>query len=247
MSDTTRDPIIAARNPLPWPSWQRSEDYYLEGALVWLDIDTRLRELSGESRSLDDFARTFFSAPSACVETSTYDFDDVVQCLMQLAPFDWRSFLNEKVERRSEAAPLDGIVRGGYRLVYRDEPSSYSASLESASGTVDLGFSLGIKVKEGSISEVIWESPAFHAGLAPGTKIIRVNETEYSAAELKDAVARTAGGIPVTAEVESGKTRRTVTIDYSGGHRFPHLERVIGTRPRLDEILTPAQSAAKPT
>jgi predicted metalloprotease with PDZ domain len=62
MSDTTHDPIIAARSPLPWASWQRSEDYYSEGQLVWLEIDTLLRELSDETRSLDDFATAFFSA-----------------------------------------------------------------------------------------------------------------------------------------------------------------------------------------
>ncbi|MET0283976.1 MAG: peptidase M61, partial [Polyangiales bacterium] len=62
MSDTTRDPIIASRRPLPWVSWQRSEDYYSEGQLVWLDVDTRIRELSGDTRSLDDFARAFFGA-----------------------------------------------------------------------------------------------------------------------------------------------------------------------------------------
>jgi predicted metalloprotease with PDZ domain len=241
MCDTTRDPIIAARNPLPWPSWQRSEDYYLEGALIWLDVDTRLRELTGETRSLDDFARSFFSAPSAGVETSTYDFDDVVNCLEELAPFDWRGLLNERLLGREEKAPLDGIVRGGYRLVYREKPSSYSASLEAASGSIDLGFSLGLKVStKGAISEVIWEGPAYQAGLTSGPRIVRVNEGEFSADALKHAVAASAGGPPVALEIESGKTRRTVEIDYAGGLRFPHLAPIAGARPRLDEILAPA-------
>lgn len=57
--DTTRGPIIAARGPLPWPSWQRSEDYYAEGALLWLDVDTRLREpvIRAERAARDDASR----------------------------------------------------------------------------------------------------------------------------------------------------------------------------------------------
>jgi predicted metalloprotease with PDZ domain len=60
LEDTTEQPIITARRPLSWLSWQRTEDYYTEGELLWLDIDTRIRELTRDKRSLDDFARAFF-------------------------------------------------------------------------------------------------------------------------------------------------------------------------------------------
>ena len=60
LQDTTNDPITAMRRPLPWRSWERSEDYYSEGQLMWLDADTLIREKSGGKRSLDDFARTLF-------------------------------------------------------------------------------------------------------------------------------------------------------------------------------------------
>lgn len=43
LSDTTYDPIIGRNAPLPWPNWQRGGDYYPEGPLLWLDIDTRIR------------------------------------------------------------------------------------------------------------------------------------------------------------------------------------------------------------
>ena len=45
--DTTNDPIIAGRTPIPWRSQQRSEDYYSEGQLIWLDVDRMLRQMSG--------------------------------------------------------------------------------------------------------------------------------------------------------------------------------------------------------
>lgn len=116
MSDTTRDPIIAARSPLPWASWQRSEDYYSEGALVWLNVDTPLRGLSDNERSPDEFARLFFGSRAGDWETSTYDFDEVVIALEHLVPFDWRDFFIGKLEGKQEGAPLAGIERGGYCL-----------------------------------------------------------------------------------------------------------------------------------
>src|SRR5262249_29232072 len=51
LEDTTEQPLITARRPLSWLSWQRTEDYYTEGELLWLDIDTRIRELTKGQRS----------------------------------------------------------------------------------------------------------------------------------------------------------------------------------------------------
>ena len=55
LADTTLDPVIAARRSLPWGNWQRSEDYYSEGQLIWLDVDTLIREKSRRQA----FARRF--------------------------------------------------------------------------------------------------------------------------------------------------------------------------------------------
>src|ERR1043166_7102753 len=46
LQDTTNDPIIASRRPIPWRSWQRGEDYYQEGELMWLQPATLLPRLS---------------------------------------------------------------------------------------------------------------------------------------------------------------------------------------------------------
>jgi predicted metalloprotease with PDZ domain len=146
LSDTTRDPIIASRAPLPWPSWQRNEDYYTEGALIWLDVDTRIRELTGEARSLDDFARVFFAVDERVWITNTYEFDDVIRTLSDLAPFDWGTFFDEKLHRTTESAPLDGLERGGYRLVYRDRPTDYLLSKQTVFGISNFLFSSGLSV-----------------------------------------------------------------------------------------------------
>jgi predicted metalloprotease with PDZ domain len=242
LSDTTRDPIIAARAPIPWPSWQRSEDYYTEGALVWLDVDTRIRELSGDTRSLDDFARTFFGQEQdeGVWITNTYTFEDVVQALDRIAPFDWAAFFEEKLYETSSDAPLEGLTRGGYRLVYREEPSEYQANKEAVLGSTNLLFSIGLMLSsDGSISEVLWDGPAFRAGLTSGSQIVGVNGRTYAADELKRAIADAKEGRPIDLIVKVGKRQRQVQIACFQGHRYPHLEPIEDTRPRLDEILKP--------
>ena len=240
-SDTTRDPIIAARAPLPWPSWQRSEDYYSEGSLIWMDVDTRLRELSGDTRSLDDFARSFFGGGrEGSWTTSTYTFDDVVACLGDIAAFDWKRFFIKKLEGKHAGAPLAGIDRGGYRLVYRAEPSAYWANTEKVSGNINLLFSLGLSVANGgTLQEVLWEGPAFAAGLTAGSEILDVNGVPFSPDQIKSVVGETSNGSPVRIRVRDGKHERLVEIACSTGHRYPHLEALTGTRPRLLEILAP--------
>jgi predicted metalloprotease with PDZ domain len=240
LSDTTRDPVINGRSPQPWPSWQRSEDYYSEGALVWLSIDTLIRELSGDERSLDDFARAFFGMNDGEMETSLYTFDDVVETLNGIVAHDWKGFLIDRLETREAGTSLDGLERGGYALVYRDTPSEFALKEDALNGAVNLRFSVGLTVgTTGVIQEVLWEAPAFHAGLTTAAEIIAVNGRTFTAEELKQAISDSGEGGPLELLVKQAGETRTVRIDYSGGHRYPHLERIEGARPRLDEIYAP--------
>ena len=241
MIDTTRDPIIAARAPLPWTSWQRSEDYYSEGALIWLDVDTRIRELSGDTRSLDDFARGFFGQNDGEWRTTdTYIFDDVMRALDALAPFDWHGFFTEQLEGKREGTQLDGVARGGYRLVYRAEPSAFTISSDAVFGTTNHSFSIGLTLGSGgALKDVLWAGPAFDAGLTVGSQLLAVNGTAYDTDVLKQAIAESGSGAPIELLVKTGAHIRPVPIKYDRGLRYPHLERVTGERTRLDEIYAP--------
>jgi predicted metalloprotease with PDZ domain len=233
LSDTTRDP-----QPLPWPSWQRSEDYYAEGQLLWLEIDTLIRELTGDTRSLDDFARRFFGVEGGRTATCTYVFEDVAAGLNDIAPRDWTGFLTERLESREVGAPLKGLARGGYQLVYRKHPSDFAVETDALQGLHNLRFSIGLSVgDDGTLQEVIWEGPAYRAGLVAGAKLTRVNAEPFTPDRLKIAIseAEHRGGLDVT--VQRGARQRTVAIAYGGGHRYPHLKPIEGARPRLDEIL----------
>ena len=246
MIDTTRDPIIAARSPLPWTSWQRSEDYYSEGALSWLAVDTRIRALSDDARSLDDFARMFFGGANGAKPTETYVFADVVGTLDRIAPFDWAGFFNEQITAKRDGTQLDGIAAGGFELVYRETPNTYSASIDAQAGSTNLSFSIGLTVgPDGTLSEVLWDSPAFHAGLTVGAQLLALNGRAFSQASLKQAIAEATGGEPIDLLVKAGKQVRPVSVCYRGGLRYPHLQRRQGCRPRLDEILAPLSGSGE--
>jgi predicted metalloprotease with PDZ domain len=241
MIDTTRDPIIAARAPLPWTSWQRSEDYYSEGSLIWLDVDTLLRERTDEARSLDDFARAFFGGNAGEWRTAdTYVVEDVIEALGALAPYDWDGFFTDQLEGKREGTQLDGIARGGYRLVYRDTPSDFTLSSDLVFGSTALTFSIGLAVAGGGVlTDILWDGPAFAAGLTVGSEIVAVGGRKFSPDILKQAVTDSRENGSVDLLVRSGQHVRDVRIAYDGGHRYPHLERVEGTRARLDQILAP--------
>ncbi|HEY3812800.1 MAG TPA: peptidase M61 [Caulobacteraceae bacterium] len=241
MQDTTEDPILSMRRPQSWTSWQRSEDYYSEGQLIWLDADTKIRELTKGQKSLDDFAKAFFGVHNGSFVTDPYRFEDVVATLNSVAPYDWTTFLRTRLDGHGPGAPLDGIARGGYHLVYSETETPYEKSANQRRKMEDFTYSLGLNVNhEGAISAVLWNSPAFKAGMEPGATIVAVNGIAYDADDMKDVVraSKTATG-PIALLIKDGKHYRTVSIDYHGGLRYPHLERDPSVPARLDDILAP--------
>jgi len=239
--DTTNDPITARRRPEPWPSFQRSEDYYNEGLLLWLDTDMQIRELTGGKRSLDDFARAFFGMNDRDWGVLTYDFDDVVRTLDQVAPYDWAAFLRERVDQVRPHPPLGWLARGGYRLAFTAEPTNYWKQNEKVRKITDLSYSLGVVIdKDDALSEVIWDGPAFAAGLTKGTKLVALNGRAFDVADLKRAIADAATSrAPITLLVKQGDVYRTVPIAYHDGPRYPRLERTGSGPAALDALLAP--------
>jgi predicted metalloprotease with PDZ domain len=240
VEDTTLDPVISARRPQPWISWQRSEDYYSEGQLVWLDADTLIRERSGGRRSLDDFARRFYGGEGGRVTVKPYTFDDVVAALNAVEPYDWAQFLTERVRDVAPRPPLDGLERGGWRLVYTETPTSYFKAIESSSKTVNLSYSLGVTLnREAEVTGVLWDSPAFNAGLTVSSRVVAVNGIAYDADKLKAAITEAKSGRPIELLVKAGDHFRTVSIDYRGGLRYPRLQRISGKPDLLGTIYSP--------
>ncbi len=243
--DTTNQPTVSQRAPVSWVSWQRPEDYYDEGLLIWLDADTKIREMSNRTKSLDDFAKLFFGVDDGSFVPRTYAFDDVVAALNQVQPYDWATFLHARVDQLAPQTPKDGFTRGGYRLTYSDTPPDWLKHVEetevppSASFAYSLGFSVG---GEDALANVWWNSPAFQAGITPGMKLVAVNDEAYNANRLREAiVAAEKTTTPIKLLVRREDRFQTVSLDYHGGLRYPKLERVDGSVDLLDAILAPAK------
>ena len=239
--DTTNQPIITARRPLSYTSWQRTEDYYNEGLLVWLDVDSKLRELTRNQRSLDDFASRFFGVNDGSFEVNTYDFDEVVSTLDGIAAYDWGGLLTQRLEARGAPAPLDGLSRSGWKLVYTDKPTEYGKSVDTSRKGTDFMYSLGLYMgKEDKITDVLWGSPAFTAGLGREMKLIAVNGRAYTSDLLRDAIVKAkADPAPIELIVRNFDRYLTVRIDYHGGLQYPTLERIPDTQDRLGSLLKP--------
>src|SRR5690242_12166687 len=187
--DTTNDPTIAQRAPQPWRSWQRSEDYYSEGELIWIDVDRIIRQQSGGKKSIDDFARLFFGMRDRDYGELTYTLDDIVRTLNQVQPYDWRGYLQRRVYDIAASPPLEGINQGGYHLIYTDEPTKWWKSAEKNAKNTDLTYSGGFVVShDGRITSVLWDSPAFNTGMAVGNQLVAVNNRSFDMDDLKQAI-----------------------------------------------------------
>ena len=242
LQDTTMDEVLNGRRPESWPSWQRFEEYYSEGQLIWLDADTLIRERTGGTHSLDDFAKAFFGAHPGEMQPYTYTFEDVVQALNQVCPYDWAGFLNARVNAVAPQAPLEGLARGGYRLAYSEEENPFLKAADKHKHRLTLSSSIGaiLDADDGAITDVSWDGPAFKAGLTEGMQIAAVDGMVYTEDRLIDALKAAKGtAAPVELIVRQGDSMRVVALDYHEGLRYPHLIRDGKTPARLDDILKP--------
>ena len=253
---STEDTAIAAsvvRSYTPWMNWRRGQDYYQEGLLLWLDADTLIRKLTQNQKSLNDFEKIFLGkGGNTGPLIVTYDFNELVQDLNAVAPYDWATFLHDRIDKINPHADLAGIEQGGYRLVYKDKPSATQHTMAGMPGGRRAGagcwFSIGLSVGgDGSISDVRWNGPADKANLAPGEKIIAVNGQIFSGDAFLAAIRAAKGNSePIHLIVQADRFVSLVDVDYHDGERYPVLERVEGAPDYLDDITKPLTVPEKP-
>jgi predicted metalloprotease with PDZ domain len=231
-----------------WSNWRLSQDYYPEGELIWLDADTTIRKLTNGKKSLNDFAALFLGlGGNTGPITVPYDFNDLVTALNKVVPYDWNGFLTERIRSHSAHAPLNGIEQAGYKLIYTDKPTDFEKDAISHRHGLDAWESLGLRIgKNGAIADVEMHSLADKAGLAPGEKIIAVDNKAYTNSRMKDALdAAKISKEPIDLIVSNTDEFQVVHLDYHGGQLYPRLERV-GTGPNLlDQILQPMTKPAQ--
>jgi predicted metalloprotease with PDZ domain len=224
----TADGVPAMQDaPHQWESWRRALDYYDEDELTWLWADTIIRQQTHGQKSLDDFCHIFHGAPSGPPQVKTYTFDDVVNALNQVAPYDWRGFWTERLTNHGPGAPLGGIEGSGWKLVYDDVRSPLMQAEEGDRDSVNAAYSIGLWLKEdGTVTDTVEGLSAARAGIGPGMKLVAVNGRKFSKEVLGDALrAGKNSSAPLELLVENTEYYKTFKLDYHDGEKFPHLVR----------------------
>ena len=198
---------------------------------MWLEADVLIHKLSGGKKSLDDMARAFFgTGKNTEAFVLPYTREDVIAALNAVQPYDWKSFLASRMDA-IQAHPPSAFTDSGYALAWKDTQSAYAKLQSGQRKTLDIWWSLGIQARrDGTITDVLTDSPAGRAGVGPGFKIVAIDERALKDQDQIDAALRAAkSGPPVQILLTNGDVYRTVTLDYHGGPRYPHLERIANT------------------
>jgi predicted metalloprotease with PDZ domain len=241
LEDTARSVQTLRMMGSQWQNWRRGLDYYPEGELIWLEVDSILRQQTHGQRSINDFCRRFHGGESGPPKVVPYTFDEVVRTLNEIAPYDWSKLLRDRVGATSTHAPLGGIEGGGWKLVYNDKPNQFTQAVEKLAKFADFSYSLGFALgKDGKLDDVIEGSPGYEAGLGPAMKLIAVNGRKWSPEILRAAVkAAQNTNQPIELLVENAQFFKTYSISYHDGEKNPHLERIAGQADILTDILRP--------
>ena len=224
--------------PRGWQDYRRPVDYYDEDVLTWLWADVIIREQTHGAKSLDDFCKLFHGGSSGPPVVKTYTYDDVINTLNQVAPYDWRRFWTERLMNHGPGAPLQGLIGSGWKLVYNETPSEPSRRERREKAEVNAHYSVGVIFgRDGIVSDTIEGMPAAKAGIGPGMKVIAVNGRKFSAEAWHDAMEAAKNNTgPIELIVENTEYFRTVKLDYHEGEKYPHLVRDESKPDLLTEI-----------
>ena len=243
LGDTATSAQVYAPTLRAWRSSRRGLDYYPEMYLVWLQVDALIRQLTNDSKSLDDFCKAFYGITTGKPAVLPYDRLDVVKALNNVVPFDWEKFFRGKIDSVVPRASDEALQALGWKLVWKDEPSKSFRAIEAASKETNLMFSLGVAVsEEGLVADVVGGSPAALAGVAPAMQIVAINGRRFSTAKLRSAVQATVKRGAVELIVENGDFFSTKKIVWRQGNRYPSLQREASRPDRLSALFKPLQN-----
>lgn len=222
-----------------WINWRRGTDYYDEGDLMWLEVATIIHDTTHGQKSIDDFCHLFHGGPNLGPQVKTYTFQQLVDTLNQVAPYDWAAFFHQHLDSTSPQPPVAGIENAGWKPVLNSEP----VRLPGRRGGFGDAYSLGLQVgPDGTIFDSIMGSPAYQAGVTSGMKLVGVNGRVYTPDDLEDAIEEAQhSSAPIQLLVVDDDYYRTANVDYHGGQRYPHLVREEGKPDYLDELIAAKQ------
>jgi len=242
LEDTATSAQVLQFSDGAFTNWRRSVDYYEEGALIWLEADTIIRKQTNNQKSMDDFAHLFHGQPDSGPMVKTYTFDDVVNTLNEVTPYDWRGFLTDRFRKIAVQAPLGGIENGGWKLVYSGRPTARQSTDMNLHHYLDCTASLGMSIStdSGGVMDTVHGGLTDRAGIGPGMRIVAVNGRKFSGPRLTDAMlAAMKDKASIQLLIENTEYYKTVALDYHDGPRYPHLVRDSSRPDLLGDTIKP--------
>jgi len=241
LDDTTNDPVISPRAPKAWLSQQRSEDYYNEGLMIWMEVDSIIRRETRGAKGLDAFARAFFGTGEGDWGVVPYDFAEIVKTLNAITPYDWAGLLTQRLTEKASGAPMNGFTASGYKLIYTDTPTPAFADQMRTGKISNLSYSGGLVIgANGAVEQVIWGSAAYDAGLAVGDSLVAVNDVPYSDDIFRAEITVAKGNkAPIRLLVKTADRLRSVDFAWNGGLRYPRFEKTGTGETAMDKLLAP--------
>jgi predicted metalloprotease with PDZ domain len=226
-----------------WTDWRRSADYYPEGELLWLEVDTLIHDQSHGQKSFEDFCRLFYGGPNNGPELKPYTFQELVRSLNQVVPYDWASFFQERLTSTLPEAPVGGIQAGGWKVDYSERPAEGAGGGGGGpfGGGAAAVYSIGLRLgNDGGVQDSIVGGLAYKAGITSGMRVVAVNDRAFTPDLLRDALkAGKNSSQPIRLLVLNDDYYKTCTIDYHAGERYPHLVRDESKADLLDELAKP--------
>ncbi len=216
-------------------------DFYTEGELLWLDVDTIIRAKTHGKKSLDTFLHLYSQPKFTGPITKTYTRADIEHLLNEVVPYNWHAFFQRHVYEVAKLPPTGELRRSGWRLVYTSKPNPFMAAAEAMyhfdSQWLTYGFTIN---KMGVLADVREGSPAWKAGMAPGMKIEAVDGQTFTPKVLNYVMVQAKRHAkPTKFVVSQDGWFHTIWVSYFGGPRYPHLVRIPGTVNMLAKIMAP--------
>ena len=239
--DTARSVQLFNSGDGGWARARRGTDYYYEMVLVWLEADVKIRQLTHNTKSIDDFCKLFHGGETTGPKLAPYTLSDVVATLNRVAPYDWAGFLSNRVYTVQPHAPINGIEESGWKLVYNDKPNDMAKQYDGPKG-IFLYTSIGMQINDDAVvQDVLPDSPSAQAGFSPGMKLVAINGMKYTADRLKQGITDSPlDGSHLDFLVDIGdESLRTMSISYHSGARYPHLTRDPSKPDLLSKIAAP--------
>lgn len=223
-----------------WHGLRRGQDYYSEGALIWLEVDAIIRDRTSGKKSLDDFCRAFFSHDAGTQRVAPFTYEQVIAELNRVTPYDWADLLGRRLNDTLEQMPTEFVTLCGCRLHYTAEPPKNISGRQKENDSVDASDSLGATFdKEGKVTFVSPNMPADEAGLAPDMQVAGVNGSKYSSRRMLDAIADSVTRGHIELLMLDGERFRTIKVPYADGPRYLTLTRDRNRPDILADILKP--------